>query len=948
MSITPASDRPQRPSRLDGFTDREDLIAAFELNLERKKPKEYRVMVFYGSGGIGKSTLLQKLAQLHRDQFPMALMGGLDLNGADTTPPDLLLYRLSRRFPTIPFPSFSLALAIYGRRFHPEQVYGNDRQELLQGAGPFADVLDVGLQALEVMSGLATVLKVMKSAAAANKYLMDWVTGRAEPWLQDSQSMSEDEFLAQLPLQWAKDFRQEIYRHFDQEWDDSIIYNGAMPLITLDTYEILWHPGMAKIGRRREMRERWLVDLVSELPEVLWVIGGRDRLSWDVYNKEWDKVCDQYRVNQLSLDDSRKFLVKRDIVDPLIVEKILRHSAGMPFYLELQAQLYDNTPPELRTPDVFGGTHKQLIERLLTHLDPSEQTTLRLLSAFGIWDQDLFRQAVSNFGTGYPATGAADFGRFWSIEPIGQGRWQLHNEMVHHLQADQEQRDPTTFKEVHQWGFAYFDNPLVGLQAKTIQAEDAERLQRALTHALHIQPATVWAAWLINRLVQLEKGTIWQPLLAVAEIGVQQAEHELGRNHPVLAGLLHRQAILLQQIALYKEAEPLFRRALAILEANFGLDHPEVAVLLSDLSTLLQAINRLPEAVPLMRRALEIAEVSYGPGHPEVGNYLSNLAMLLQTNNRLVDAEPLMRRALAIAEASYGPDNAQLANFLSNLAQLLQATNRLADAEPLMRRALAIDQASCVDHPDVARGLNNLATLLQETNRLPEAETLMRRALQIEEASYGPDHPNVARALSSLAMVLLDTNSVAEAEKLMVRALAIEEAKSGPDHPNVAIRLSQRARILLDTNRPSEAEQLIRRALQIDIVSFGSEHPNVAIRLEILGRSMNAIGDHQEAEKHARDALAIDEEKFGPDHPNVAFDLHSLAHILKSTHRLDQANALMRRSLDILHKSNIQNGHKHKKWQRYLDDYRGILEAQGFTATEVEGILCVRYQCCEG
>jgi replication-associated recombination protein RarA len=86
MPIQRPSEREQRPSALDVVTDREELIAAFERNLEHKKPVEHRVLVFYGDGGIGKTTLLQKLEQIHRQRCPQALMGRLDLAGADTTP----------------------------------------------------------------------------------------------------------------------------------------------------------------------------------------------------------------------------------------------------------------------------------------------------------------------------------------------------------------------------------------------------------------------------------------------------------------------------------------------------------------------------------------------------------------------------------------------------------------------------------------------------------------------------------------------------------------------------------------------------------------------------------------------------------------------------------------------------------------------------------------------
>ena len=764
MPIQRPSEREQRASALDVFTDREELIAAFERNLAHKQPEEYRVLVFYGEGGIGNTTLLQKLEQLHRQRCSQALMGRLDLVGADTTPPDLLLYRLRRLFPTIPFPSFSLALAEYGRRFHPEQVYGSDRKELLQGAGPYADVLAGGLEVLGQLSGVGLAVSAMKAAATAKRQLSVWVQQRAEPWLQRSQSLSEEQLLAELPLQWAKDFRQAISSQLEQDWDDAITYSGPPPLIAFDTYETLWHSGMGRSGRRREPRERWLVELVSELPEVLWVIGGRDRLSWEGYDKAWGKACEQHLVGQLSEEDARSFLAKRGIEEPAIVDKILRQGAGVPFYLELETQLYDKTPAAERTPKVFGGSQRDQIDRLLTHLDASERATLKLLAAFGIWDRELFSQAVTHFATGYPATAAAELGRFWSIEPIGEDRWQLHNEMAHHLQADERQRDQGTFEAVHRWGFAYFDGPLEGLEANAIQAGDAERLQRALRHARVIQPAAEWAAWLEKRLAQLGKGTIWQPLLAVAEMGVQEAEKALGANDPAVAGLLDRQASLLQEVARYEDAEPLFRRALAIDEASYGNDHPNVARVLNNLARLLQDTNRLAEAEPLFRRALAIDEASYGKDHPDVARDLNNLARLLQDTNRLAEAEPLMRRALAIDQASYGKDHPYVASILNNLARLLQDTNRLAEAEPLMRRALAIDEASYGnDHPNVARSLNNLAMLLKDTNRLAEAEPLSSRAARIFLASLGIDHSNT-QTVKGNYLKILQAQSLPETE----------------------------------------------------------------------------------------------------------------------------------------------------------------------------------------
>ena len=132
------------------------------------------------------------------------------------------------------------------------------------------------------------------------------------------------------------------------------------------------------------------------------------------------------------------------------------------------------------------------------------------------------------------------------------------------------------------------------------------------------------------------------------------------------------------------------------------------------------ATNRLAEAEPLFRRALAIDEASFGPDHPDVATDLNNLAALLAATNRLAEAEPLYRRAVAINEASYGPDHPTVATTLNNQAELLRATNRLAEAEPLYRRARRSGSSSSrtgYEHPRLHFSLANYRGLLEAVGK---------------------------------------------------------------------------------------------------------------------------------------------------------------------------------------------------------------------------------------
>ena len=73
------------------------------------------------------------------------------------------------------------------------------------------------------------------------------------------------------------------------------------------------------------------------------------------------------------------------------------------------------------------------------------------------------------------------------------------------------------------------------------------------------------------------------------------------------------------------EAEPLYKRSLAIYEKALGSDHPGVAITLYDLALVYRTQGRYAEAEPHLKRALAIMEKALGPEHPDFATDLNNL-----------------------------------------------------------------------------------------------------------------------------------------------------------------------------------------------------------------------------------------------------------------------------------------------------------------------------------
>lgn len=225
-------------------------------------------------------------------------------------------------------------------------------------------------------------------------------------------------------------------------------------------------------------------------------------------------------------------------------------------------------------------------------------------------------------------------------------------------------------------------------------------------------------------------------------------------------------------------AEPLYKRAIALMEKALGLETPLLSAELTNLAALYQRQGRFTEAEPLFKRALSVSEKGLSREHPDVGRALNNLATLYVKQERQAEAEPLFQRALAIYQKAAGSEHPAVATVLNNIGQVDRDLNRDADAEAPIKRSLAIrEKVLRPDHPDVARSLNNLAGLYEHQRRYADAEPLYRRALAIRERALGPDHPDVVTSTSNLAHFLYVSGRTADALPLAERTLATSRAQ---------------------------------------------------------------------------------------------------------------------------------------------------------------------------
>src|ERR1700730_14870203 len=142
-------------------------------------------------------------------------------------------------------------------------------------------------------------------------------------------------------------------------------------------------------------------------------------------------------------------------------------------------------------------------------------------------------------------------------------------------------------------------------------------------------------------------------------------ERESGPWDPDVANALNTYGFIQQDLGFYAETEATFRRSVEIvlhLSSDPDLDRLRVRSF-AHLADILRVEGRYREAEPLFQRALSVAEVAFGPDDLHVSSVLNGWAVLCRYSGRFDEAGRLYRRALAIMEKALGPEHVELATI---------------------------------------------------------------------------------------------------------------------------------------------------------------------------------------------------------------------------------------------------------------------------------------------
>lgn len=769
------------------FTNRESLIGFFNASRNSLQKEKHSLLTFYGVGGEGKSALCKKFIETLKEEKPQtAALGLVDFEAQTLRRADraLLELRKSLRISSngkIKFPAFEIAITHYWEKEYPELNVRDSLRDIfdknIDTTASIADNLKDWTQyAKDLPASLADNLKdwaqyaqeLPAGVGLGLKFLnylrhksQDAYYKRAKESLKDLEKLQNHELLRKLPYIFASD----ILAYTEQEKSLNVI-------LCLDTYEALWEHSEVKKGIGAAEADCWVRDLACELHGVLFIMMGREKITWDKdFPDQWAGYLDnQHQLHGLKDEDADRFLRLIPIHLDSIRTAIIQGSKGEannqlspeqnrahPFFLELAADLYLGLLDEgkLAEAEDIGKTPREVLERFLKYRSKDEIETLRVLSVAHSFDQVLFESLVTYFKTSYPLTAFSDFISYSFIQLGQDGRYYIHALMRDHLSST---FDPATLLTIKDYLFNYYSN-LLPETSKFVNSEHEFSLQQAFRY-LNWENLEKAYRWYDNQIILFHQAAKYSLLIPIAF----NILHYLNKNLPaqkiLIAEINDHLGRLHEKLGKYSDAEPLYDEALRILKGY--VDHVEASdrsfahlgSAYNNLGRLYEYLDRDSEALSLYTDALALFK-SKAPNFTQgIASILNNIAEIYNKNRILELAEPLYKESLVLYRQDRPADDPNVASVLNNLATLYRRKERYAESERMHQQSLAIRE-KCLqpNHPEIANSLHNLAALYIVMYRLPEARALLQRAISIRRSSLPADHPDLIESLNCLKII---------------------------------------------------------------------------------------------------------------------------------------------------------------------------------------------------
>ncbi len=418
-SATPA---PYVWNPIKEFTDRQDPQEAFERKFRAFsadwKDNAGCVLCYYGIGGIGKTSLINKLRRLTRSSNigDFILHHTIDchtityeFDKSESGKDKLTILRkfrnqLGELDSSFLFSRFDAAIVLHAKKTGTQIEKDAEYASILDN-NPWLNSLVSTAGLIPSVNWISNIFQIVDAASIL--------------WQKVAASIGQspyEEFLEEIDDLEPSELIANLHTYFMMDMCHNMLYISKKPLVVfLDAYEIftdMTNEDITVINIDHWLRKSGS-SLIQGIPGVMWVIGSRDKLYWSK-DDDWDELLperplsqmseqekeelagqplEQHLLGDLSLNDTSEYLKKAGVLDETLYPALHQLTNGTPIYLYYCIFTYHSLKNKKKPViEDFGNDINQLINRYYECMTYPNREMACFLACLGKWDDNTVKE----------------------------------------------------------------------------------------------------------------------------------------------------------------------------------------------------------------------------------------------------------------------------------------------------------------------------------------------------------------------------------------------------------------------------------------------------------------------------------------------------------------------------------------------------------------------------
>lgn len=920
MKIRTKSNAPLRAARV--FTDREEPRKSFwkqygqaadELNGEESN---VRVLTYYGIGGIGKSTLLRKLISEMEEQLPTPRYHYFDFNVYQES--RSVLDRIKNKLEDdykYQFPLFDLGSYVYAKK-----------------VGEKADSLEVKqiTERSPVLSFMTSIAGNLPIVGIATQVLSLADQGIAMIRTHLKQHSRE---LAQIEYMEAEELYHYLPYLFAEDMTNNLQKENVPFVFFLDTYEREVNE-LSPVGEPLK-NDEWIRGengLVQNIPGVLWVIAGREKLKWEKFDPEWAEAMEQHILGSLSIADSDHFLVNAGIGGAELREALYKLTGGTPVYLDLCVDQFMRITARGDVPTIamFGTNTFDLIERFARYMGETQKDLVLMLSCIKHWSDDLISRIGGEILPNFSLSTYEKAKEFSFIVQSDDGYYNIHqtvgevlmgdcpkviqdrvaNSLMGYFRSAIENGDCLSpdyvialnyimqaglmkYREIEELR-VYFEEsirPALLNLAKAGRFDQAEALFALFRERAEKEPESRSFALSLMDEAYLDflRGK-YDPEAAKASRAYQIYVNLLGEDHPDSLRALSTVGDILADGPDKKRSLAVDRMVYEKRLATLGEDHPDTLDALGKVSTSMSLAGDDWGALELKQEVLDRRSRLLGEEHPETIKAMGNLAATMSVLGFYRDALEMKEKVLMLRRRIWGEEHLATLRAMSSLAVTLETLGESKRALELKEQVLEKRRIILGEgHPQTLSSMNSVAIAMESKGDYKASLALKTRVLEERIRIYGENHPDTLSAKASLAVVLWHLDDMPRVRELETEVLEKRREVLGNDHLDTISAMNNLAVTLEEMGEYEKALSLKREVYEIRKRVLGENHLDTISAMSNLAVGLEKAEAYEEALEMKKEVLRRRLDILGENHIETSKARNNLATAYEKQGRKDEA-----------------------------------------------------------